>query len=149
MIKKWEIIGIFIIIFLGVSLHFAYDYFDHNQFVGLIAPVNESVWEHLKMTFYAMTLFAAIEYIFLNKEGKNFLFAKAFSSLLACFLVVVIYYGYTKFMDHNLYLDILTFVLAVVIAQLFSYFIIKIKLFLAGINYIGVIVLFLAVMLFS
>ena len=82
------------------------------------------------MAFYGMIGFALFEYIFIGKEHKNFIFAKAFSSLLACFLVVVFYYGYTNFMDANLYLDISIFVVAILVAQIFSYAILRTKLFI-------------------
>lgn len=41
----------------GAALHFAYDWCQ-VPFVGLFAPVNESVWEHLKLFFWP-TLLAA------------------------------------------------------------------------------------------
>lgn len=145
----WEFLGILVIVGLGIFLHYAYELSDYNQFVALVAPINESIWEHLKMPFYGMLGFALVEYIFVGKEAKNFIFAKAFSSILAAFLVVVLYYGYTSFLDHQLYLDIIIFVVAIIIAQLFSYALIKSKLFFRGINYIGLIILFAACMVFS
>jgi|SRR5690554_3096614 len=145
----WEFIGIFIISGLGIFLHYAYELSDYNQFVALIAPINESLWEHLKMAFYGMVGFALVKYIFVGKERKNFIFAKAFSSILACFLVVVLYYGYTSFLDPKVYLDIIIFVLAIIIAQLISYSIIKSKLYFSGLNYIGLLLLFAACMVFA
>lgn len=42
----------------GSALHFFYDIFP-NPLVAIFAPVNESVWEHLKLLFYP-TLAAAL-----------------------------------------------------------------------------------------
>lgn len=36
---------------LGTALHFFYDWFP-NPLVGVIAPVGESVWEHLKLLYW-------------------------------------------------------------------------------------------------
>ena len=148
-LTKWEFIGVLIISGLGIFLHYAYELSDYNQYVALFAPINETIWEHLKMAFYGMVGFAFLEYIFIGKEHKNFIFAKAFSSLLACFLVVVFYYGYTSFMDANLYLDILMFVVAILVAQIFSYVILRTKLFISGLNYLGLIALFAAALAFA
>lgn len=145
----WEFFGILFIVGLGIFLHYAYELSNYNQFVALFAPVNESLWEHLKMVFYGMIGFALVEYIFIGGEAKNFVFAKAFSSILACFLVAVLYYGYTSFLDHKLVFDIIIFVLAIIIAQLCSFAIIKSKFYFRGINYIGLLLIFAVIMVFS
>ncbi len=149
-LSRWELLfGVLLISGLGIFLHYAYELSDNNQFVALIAPVNESIWEHLKMAFYGMIIYALIEYIFIGKEQKNFIFAKAFASLLACFLLAVLYYGYTNFLDPELYLDIIIFVIAILIAQLISYAIMKSKFHFYGLNYIGLIAIFLCTFVFS
>ncbi|HEY8364537.1 MAG TPA: DUF6512 family protein [Haloplasmataceae bacterium] len=145
----WELIGIIFIAGIGVFLHYAFELSDYNQFIALIAPVNESLWEHLKMAFYGMVIYALVEYIFVGHTYKNFIFAKALSSLLACFLVAVLYYGYTSFLDPKLYLDIIIFVVAIIIAQLISLGILKSKFYIKGLNYIGLLALFLTALLFA
>ncbi len=148
-LTRWEFIGVILISGIGIFLHYAYELLDEHQFIKLFAPVNETLWEHLKMAFYGMVGFALIEYIFIGKDYKNFIFAKAFSSLLACFLVVVLYYGYTNFLDPEIYLDIIIFVVAILLAQIFSYAILISKLFVNGLNYFGLIVLVATALLFA
>lgn len=148
-LSRWELLfGVIIISGIGIFLHYAYELSNNNQFVALIAPINESIWEHLKMAFYGMIIYALIEYIFIGKEQKNFIFAKAFTSLLACFLLAALYYGYTSFLDPQLYLDIIIFVVAILITQLFSYAIMKSKFHFYGINYISIIIIFLSTFVF-
>ena len=36
----------------GVLLHFLYEWTGYNYLVSIIAPVNESTWEHLKLLFF-------------------------------------------------------------------------------------------------
>lgn len=43
----------------GVLLHFLYDRFPISGF-ALIAPVRESIWEHLKILFYPLLLFGLL-----------------------------------------------------------------------------------------
>ena len=58
---KFEIIGIFVIIALGILWHFLYELTNKNIIVGLIAPINESVWEHWKLGIYPILIYSAVE----------------------------------------------------------------------------------------
>ncbi|ERJ12635.1 DUF6512 family protein [Haloplasma contractile] len=148
-IKRWEFLGVFLVFGIGTLLHFTYEWSDQNSLVALFSPVNESVWEHLKLAFYGMLFYAVIEYLFAGHDHKNFLFAKAVSSIIAAALVVVLYYGYTEFIDQSLAMDIVIFAFAIILAQIISYLLIRINLFFEGINYIGIILIFIVVMAFS
>lgn len=37
--------------------HSVYEFLGENKIVGFFAPINESVWEHLKLAFYPMVVF--------------------------------------------------------------------------------------------
>ncbi len=47
---------ILFVIVLGTLMHFMYNWSGKHPFAGLIAPVNESVWEHMKLLFFPMLL---------------------------------------------------------------------------------------------
>ena len=49
----WLVWGITALI--GTGWHFLYDWLPF-QLVGMVAPVNESVWEHLKLLFWPFLL---------------------------------------------------------------------------------------------
>ena len=49
--KKRYILAFFLTVLAGTALHFAYP-LARTPLVGLFAPVNESVWEHLKLIFW-------------------------------------------------------------------------------------------------
>lgn len=55
--KKRFVIAFVAAALLGTVMHFVYGWFPH-PLVGLIAPVNESVWEHLKLLFWPFLLAA-------------------------------------------------------------------------------------------
>lgn len=57
-LKKWEIANWIWIIAAGSLLHFVYDLTGENPFVGVFVPVNESVWEHLKLLLLPVFLFS-------------------------------------------------------------------------------------------
>jgi hypothetical protein len=120
-ILYWEILGIIFIICVGSALHFVFELSGYWKPVGLIAAVNESVWEHLKLGFWPAVFFALIEYPFLKKTG-NFVIAKAVSIYLIPFGIAALFYSYTFILGHNtLAMDVLIFVFAVVMGQVASY----------------------------
>ena len=49
--KKRYALAFLLTALAGTALHFAYDWCP-SPLVGLFAPVNESVWEHLKLLFW-------------------------------------------------------------------------------------------------
>lgn len=49
--KRRFVLAFFLTAAVGTAMHFAYDWLP-IPLVGLFAPVNESVWEHLKLLFW-------------------------------------------------------------------------------------------------
>lgn len=119
-ILKYELIGMVFIVFLGSALHFTYDLSGENPLVGAFSAVNESVWEHLKLAYWPALLYAMIEYRRL-KDNPGFLPVKALGIFLMPLSIVVLFYTYRLFLDESLIIDILIFILAVIIGQLASY----------------------------
>jgi len=119
-VLAYELIGIVFIVILGSILHFTFELSGNNQIVALFSAVNESVWEHLKLGFWPALLYAIIEYRKL-KSMDNFLFAKAVGIYLIPISIVILFYSYTAFIEGNLAIDILIFIVAVIIGQMISY----------------------------
>lgn len=118
----WEIAGIFFLICAGALLHFAYQWLHQLTIVGIISPVNESVWEHLKLGFWSLVLFSIIEYLFIKDEINNFLLAKGLGILTLQSFILTVFYIYTIFSKKpNLVLDILSYILGCIFCQFISY----------------------------
>lgn len=116
-----ELWGIAFITVLGSFFHFVFAWSGGWRPVALIAAVNESTWEHLKLAFWPALLYAIIEYGFLRRLVNNFWLAKSLGLLLMPLGIVGLFYGYTAVLGHHhLALDILIFVVAVAIGQLMS-----------------------------
>ena len=49
---RWEVISVCWIILVGGFMHSVYKLSGYWQPIALIAPVNESIWEHQKMFFW-------------------------------------------------------------------------------------------------
>ena len=110
-----------LIISLGTLLHFTFEWSGFQPIVGVFSAVNESVWEHLKIAFMPSILFAIIEYRFLYKRTNNFFFAKALGIYSIMVIIPVIFYAYTIFIEHNLTIDIISFMFAIIVGQLVSF----------------------------
>lgn len=119
----WETVGFVFTIVFGSLLHFTYRWSKQNQIVGLFSPVSESVWEHLKMLFFPMLLFSIVEYFSIGYQCDNFIASKSFGILLGLITILVTFYTYTGIVGQNyLVADILTFVLGVAVAYLYSWY---------------------------
>ena len=87
----YTIAGILFTAIAGTLLHFAYEYSMENPLVAMFAPVNESTWEHMKLCFFPMLVYA----LFMNKQLKDdypcVTSALLFGMLLGTFLIPIIF----------------------------------------------------------
>ncbi|AGA68346.1 hypothetical protein Desdi_0821 [Desulfitobacterium dichloroeliminans LMG P-21439] len=89
---------------------------------SIFSPINESIWEHLKIGFWALVLFSLLEYRFIKSKTHNFFLAKGLGNLALHGLIVIVFYSYTAFTDKPImFLDISSFVLGCILCQLVSY----------------------------
>lgn len=51
-VRIYHFFGIFVILLVAGPLHFVYEWSGEYFLVSLVAPVNESIWEHLKMVYW-------------------------------------------------------------------------------------------------
>jgi hypothetical protein len=104
----YELIGMFFIIILGSLLHFTFELSGHQAIVGVFSAVNESVWEHLKLSYWPALAYALIEYRYLKKLTNNFITAKTVGIYLMPILITIFFYAYTAVIEDSLIIDILT-----------------------------------------
>lgn len=131
--KKLFIIGAIFVIIVGTLWHFVYEWSGDNLYVGLIAPVNESVWEHMKIVFFPMLIFGVFEYFYLKKSTKNFFFSFFIKQISAIIFIIAVFYLYNIYTHESiLVIDISSFVVAVILAEFLFYKLIVKK---SGIKY--------------
>lgn len=100
-LKFWQIGGFVFTGTAGVLLHFLYDWTNKSIIVAPVSAVNESIWEHMKLLFFPMFIFALVEYKFIGKNYKNFWCAKLIGIMIGLFLIPTIYYTYTGILGVN------------------------------------------------
>lgn len=116
-----ELIGAVFMIAAGSILHFSFDWCGGWRPLALVAAINESIWEHLKLAFWPGLCWG----IFVRPSGElsrvDVLAAKGYSLLATGALIVVIFTTYSGILGRNLLpLDIGTFVAAILIGQFLS-----------------------------
>ena len=66
----WQAAGFALVTFGGTILHFLYDWAGGSILVSPFSGVNESTWEHMKLLFWPLFLFALIQRLFFQGSGK-------------------------------------------------------------------------------
>ena len=106
---------------VGSAFHFLFEMAGRWPPLALIAAVNESIWEHLKLAFWPGLFWAGFAPLPTGLRRRDLLTVKGPSLLVTAFLIVVVFTTYTAILGRNLLaLDIGTFVLAILIGQALS-----------------------------
>lgn len=127
-ILYWQVGAIIFTWIIGTLLHFTYEWSGENVAIGIFSAVNESTWEHLKLTFFPMLLFSVIEGVFLYKYSNNYIEAKTIGIFLSIVMIITIFYTYTGILGTNFaFIDILTFLVSVLVSEYVSYKILLMK----------------------
>ena len=92
-IGLWQLMGFAVSALGGTILHFLYDWLGKSPIVASFSGVNESTWEHMKLLFWPMFIFAVIQSLFF-KEQKDFWCVKLRGILLGLALIPIIFYTY-------------------------------------------------------
>ena len=122
-VQSWILWGIPVIFIVGSLIHFVYDWSGNSTIVALFAPVNESVWEHLKMSFWPMLAWWIAGYLVLRNTNHfsvlNWFCAGSLALVISPLVIVSFFYTYTSALGiESFLLDILSFILGITIGQL-------------------------------
>ena len=90
-IGLWQLAGFAITSLGGTLLHFLYDWLGQAAWIAPFSGVNESTWEHMKLIFWPMVLFALVESFFF-RERKDFPCVKLRGILIGLVLIPVLFY---------------------------------------------------------
>jgi len=119
-IKIISVIGIFLLSFLA---HFAYDAFP-NVLISIFFPVNESIWEHMKILFTSTILYGIIDYILLKKNNiyfNNFKAQLFFTAFISIPIYLIIFLPIYNLIGENLIVSISIMLLVYIIISFISY----------------------------
>ena len=88
----WQLLGFAITSLSGTLLHFVYEW-TNSLWVAPFSGVNESTWEHMKLLFWPMLIFAISESFFF-KDYTHFWCVKLRGMLLGLGSIPAIFYMY-------------------------------------------------------
>ena len=118
---KIERIGIFAIISISIILRLISIITTSGAF-KFISPLNESLWEHMKVMFFSGFIFMIIEIFLKVSENKNFFIAKFFSLISLTFSIPMLYYTYSSFIGKSVpFINLIIDICAATISQYVSY----------------------------
>ena len=106
----WDVLLFAVLGILGPLLHDAAEL--PIPLIGYFVPINESIWEHLKLLFFPAVLVAILRRLITGKLQHGILTTFAEGLLLSMLLLVTAYYTYSGVIGmDSLYADIALFYL--------------------------------------
>ena len=92
-IGLWQLMGFAVTSLGGTLLHFLYDWLGEAIWIAPLSGVNESTWEHMKLLFWTMLIFAVVQSFFF-RDREDFWCVKLRGILLGLVLIPVLFYTY-------------------------------------------------------
>lgn len=123
-LKILAIIGIFLLSFLA---HFMYNFFP-NILTSFFFPVNESIFEHMKILYTSTLIYGLIDYSLLKLNKIKFANFKAglfLTSFLSIPIYLIIYLPLYAILGENLIISISLLLITYIISQLLSYYLLS------------------------
>ncbi|MBE6775545.1 MAG: hypothetical protein E7543_05070 [Ruminococcaceae bacterium] len=93
-LKRYSIIGFIFTGITGVLLHFLYGLTGKSIIVAPFSAVNESTWEHMKLLFFPLLIFAIAEYRLLGKSYGSFWCIKLSGTSAGLLTIPFLFYTY-------------------------------------------------------
>ena len=101
--KLYFIGGILFTAILGTLSHFFYDWTGQGALIGLVSPVNESTWEHMKLVFFPLLLWTLLASPGLSGEYPAISGALLLGNILGTLSIPVLFYTYTGILGRDVF----------------------------------------------
>lgn len=121
--KILKIIGVIIAFILCFPFHFLYDKFP-CFLTSIFAPVNESIWEHMKLLFGSIIVSGIIQkLIIIYRKGKvnNICFSNFIGALLSIPIFLILFLPIYFIIGENFILTISIMLLTIILSEIISY----------------------------
>lgn len=127
--KRLTIINIILVFLISFISHFMYDLFPNNL-TAVFFPTNESIFEHLKMSFTTYIIVLIIDYIILKLKKEtypNLIISVFISAISTVLLLGIIYPIIFNIIGENMFVTLLVYLITIIIGNLFGYKALKSK----------------------
>ena len=116
----WQLMGFAVTSLGGTILHFLYEWLGEAVWIAPLSGVNESTWEHMKLLFWPMFIFAVAQSFFF-RDREDFWCVKLRGILLGLLLIPVIFYTYNGVIGKSPdWINIAIFFISAAVAYLYE-----------------------------
>ena len=126
-LKKLKILGVILAFFLSFIFHFVYDLFP-NFITSIFFPVNESIFEHMKIIFGCILLSGVVQKIIVIKNDLNYnniCISNVIVAFLSIFIFLIMFIPIYSLIGENLPITLIIMLITYIISQILSIYIIK------------------------
>lgn len=122
-LKKIKIINVIGVFALSFLFHFMYELWP-NVVTSIFFPVNESIWEHMKIFVSAILVWGLVDKFLLDKFNiyyNNHFFSTVLSSILSIIVYLIIYLPLYKIFGEVMFISIGLMLLVYIFMAYVSY----------------------------
>ena len=120
--KKIKIIGTIIAFLLCFPFHFVYDKFP-NFLTSVFFPINESIWEHMKLLFGSIVVSGLIQKIILiykKEDTTNVVFSNFIAAIISIPIFLIMFLPIYYIFGENFKVTIFIMLISIIIAEFIS-----------------------------
>ena len=144
----WQAAGFALVTLGGTLLHFLYDWAGESIWISPFSGVNESTWEHMKLLFWPLFLFALVQRLFF-REQESYWCVKLAEIVLGLVLIPVLFYTYNgAFGKSPDWVNIAIFYVTALLVFLFEWWVFKKELPACKYSWLAFAAIFLISVLF-
>ena len=123
----WELAGFSVVSLVGTVLHFLYEWSGEAVWLSSFSGVNESTWEHMKLIFWPMLIFAVVQSFFF-RAYEDFWCVKLRGTLIGLGLIPLLFYTYNGVIGKSPdWVNITIFFISAAIAFLYEWWALESK----------------------
>ena len=128
-LKKVKIVSIFGMFIFCFLTHFLYNFFPNTLF-SIFFPVNESIWEHMKMMSSSILIWSILEYFLYKKfrvNHNNFILSLFLEVCLSIIIFLIIYLPIYHFIGSIFILNLIVLFISLYFVNIISYYILALR----------------------
>ncbi len=150
-LKKIKIIGFFGVLGLTFLFHFLYEWLPNSIF-AIFFPVNESIWEHMKLLYSGFFFWGIIEYILIRKYDikiNNYILNTFLIMVTSIIVYLIGYLPLYNLLGENMIISIAWLIIVIILCEIFSYYLLKIEKQDSPLNKASIVLILLGYVVFA
>lgn len=122
-IKRLKIVSLLIAFAVCFPLHSLYNKFP-SFITSIFAPVNESIWEHMKILFGSVMFAGVVQKIYMiikKQKNDNICFSNFIAALSSIPIFLIMFFPFYSIIGYNMIITIAIMFIALTLAEVISY----------------------------